>query len=145
MKLAAAAIFTSLAWTACSMAGVDRPLSIEPGQRFNLRAGEFVQTSDGGWRVGFEGVTADSRCPKGERCVWAGDATVRIWLQKGTGPKQTHDLNGAAGPAQAVRVLDQELRLLRLEPYPVNGKLISREAYVATLSLVRSAAADPDR
>jgi hypothetical protein len=119
--------------------------TIEPGATFNLRAGEFAQTADGAWRVGFEGVTADSRCPKGERCVWAGDATVRIWLQKGTGPKQTHELQAAAGAAQAVRVLDQELRLVRLDPYPVSGKAVERAAYIATLIFTRSAAAAPDR
>ena len=145
MKLAAATIVASLAWTACSMAGPARPVPIEPGKDFSLKAGESAQTPDGSLQVGFDGVTADSRCPKGTQCVWAGDATARVWLQQGPGPKQMHELRAAAGAAQAVRVLGHELRLLRLDPYPVSGRPIAQGDYVATLSLSRSPTADPER
>ena len=145
MRLAAATIVASLAWTACSMAGPARPVHIEPGKNFSLRTGESAQAHDDALRVGFEGVTADSRCPKGEQCVWAGDATARVWLQHGSGPRETRELHAAPGAAQAVRVLDHELRLVRLDPYPVTGKPIAKADYVATLTLSRSSAAESDR
>lgn len=135
MRWAAASIVASLAWTACSLAGIDRPVNIEPGKDFNLKPGQSALAPGANWRVGFEGVTADSRCPKGERCVWAGDATVRVSLQQASGPKQMAELHTAQGAVQSVRMLGVEVRLLRLEPYPVSGKTLTSQDYVATLTV----------
>lgn len=145
MKLAAALTATALAWTACSIAGPSAPLSIEPGKSFSLRPGESAQTADAALQVGFEGVTADSRCPKGTQCVWAGDATVRIWVQRGSGPREARELHAAPSATQALRVMDHELRLVRLEPYPLAGKAPTPADYVATLTLARAAASAPER
>ena len=145
MRLAAATILASISWSACSTATPAPAADIEPGQNFSLRAGESAQTRDKALRVGFVEVTADSRCPKGAQCVWAGDASVRVWLQRGNGPMQALDLHTAANAAQAVRVLDHELRLVRLDPYPVNGKAIAKADYVATLTLQRGSTTEPER
>ncbi len=146
-RAAAAIIVAALVWTACSVAGPVRSELIEPGQDFSLRPGELVQLRGDSLHVGFAGVAADSRCPRGEQCVWAGDATVRIWLQRGAGPRQARELRAAAGAGQTARALDHEVRLVRLEPHPVAGKALARQDYVATLRLTRAAAtADtPDR
>ena len=37
------------------------------------------------WTIGFEAVHADSRCPKGEACVWEGDAIVLITVRSAAG------------------------------------------------------------
>jgi hypothetical protein len=145
MKLATTLTATALAWTACSIAGPAAPLPIEPGKSFSLRPGESAQTSDAALQVGFEGVTADSRCPKGVQCVWAGDATVRIWLQRGAGPREARELHVAPSATQAVRVMEHELRLVRLDPYPLASKAPAPGDYVATLMLSRAAAAAPER
>ncbi|MBL0148431.1 MAG: hypothetical protein IPP87_06735 [Ideonella sp.] len=139
MRLAAATITASLAWAACSSAGPARPVPIELGTAFSLRAGESTQTLGGALRVGFEGVSVDSRCPKGEQCVWAGDATARVWLQQGGGAKDVRELHTASGAAQAATALGHRLRLVRLEPYPVTGRVIVKEDYVVTLMLSRGA------
>ena len=145
MRLAAATIVASLAWTACSTAGPAAPAPIELGKAFSLKPGEVALTADGGIRIGFTGVTADSRCPKGEQCVVAGDATVRVWLQQGAGPRQVGDLRAAPGKAQQLQVFAHELRLVGLAPYPVSGRVIAPADYAATLILTRSASGDPDR
>jgi len=134
-----------MAWTACSTAGPVAPLPIETGKAFSLQVGEMAQAADKGLRVGFDGVSTDSRCPKGEQCVWAGDATVRVWLHWGVGRREMRELHLAPGKPQATRVRNQELRLLRLDPYPVSGKAIAQANYRATLTLSDSAAADPER
>jgi hypothetical protein len=139
MKRAAALIAASLAWTACSVAGPARPAIVELGKDFSLKPGESAQTADAAWQVGFEGVGADSRCPKGEQCVWAGEATVRVWLQQGGQTRQSRELRSTPGTAQSVRVGSLELRLLRVDPYPVRGKPIARNEYKVTLLLA------PDR
>ena len=145
IRRAAAAITASLAWTACSVAGPSTATLIEPGQDFSLRVGESAQTRDGALRIGFEGVTADSRCPKGEQCVRAGDATVRIWIQQGAGQKETRELRTAPDAAQSARVMDQSIRLVRLDPIAVTGKAIAKSDYVATLRLTRAAANEAER
>lgn len=134
-----------MAWTACSTAGPVAPLPIETGKAFSLKVGEMAQAADKGLRVGFDGVSADSRCPKGEQCFWAGDATVRVWLQWGVGPRELRELHLAPGKPQATRVRNQELRLLRLGPYPVSGKVIAQGDYLATMTLSHGAAVDPER
>ena len=141
MRAVAATIAASLLWTACSMAGPAGPVAIEPGTNVSLRPGQSAQAGDTGLRIGFEAVLADSRCPKGEQCIVAGDATVRVWLQRGAGPRETRDLHTTPGTAQAANVLGLELRLLRLEPYPVSGSAIAKADYVATLALGPSTAA----
>lgn len=119
---------------------------MEVGKDFSLKVGASAQTADAALQIGFEAVTGDSRCPKGEQCIRAGDATVRIWVQQGSGPRQSRELRTAPGPGQAVRVRqDRELRLLRLEPYPVTGRSIAAADYVATFALSHGSGLDPDR
>jgi hypothetical protein len=117
------------------VAGPDPSTLIEAGQTFSLRVGETAQTGDGALRIGLEDVGADSRCPKGERCVWAGDATVRIWLQRRGGARERRELHTATGAANGGHAPSPELRLVRLDPVPVTGKVITQRDYVATLAL----------
>ena len=55
----------------------------ELGQPFDLKPAE-VATIDG-LQITFEGVSEDSRCPRGTQCAWAGDAAASFTLQKPTG------------------------------------------------------------
>ncbi len=115
------------------------------GQDFSLRAGESAQTRDGALRIGFDGVTADSRCPKGEQCIRAGDANALVWIQQGSGPKEKRELRTAPDAAQSVRVLDHFIRLVRLDPIAVTGKAIAKSEYVATLRLSRTSPNEAER
>ena len=115
------------------------------GEAFSLQTGESAQARDGALRIGFDGVTADSRCPKGEQCVRAGEATARIWLQHGSEPKEIRELHTAPAVAQSIRVLDRCVRLVRLDPIPVTGRAIAKSQYVATLMLSCDAADQADR
>lgn len=145
MKLAVATVAALLAWAACSTAGLALPLQFELGKNFSLKAGESAQASDPALRVGFVGVVQDSRCPKGEQCVWAGDATLQVWVERGAGPRVVRELHATPGAAQTVRVLDYGLRLVRLDPQAVTGKVIAQGDYVATLMLSRDSATESDR
>ncbi|MCV2355241.1 hypothetical protein LNV09_13885 [Paucibacter sp. B2R-40] len=142
MRLQAVVFAISLAWAAPLLAA---PLTSEEqasAQTINLKIGESAQARDEpALRIGFAGVAADSRCPKGAQCIWAGEATVRVWLQRGNEPKLTLELTSSSGSVKTLQVLDQELSLLDLSPYPVAGKAPAEEDYTATLSLSRSSAA----
>jgi hypothetical protein len=145
MRLAITAIAASIAWTSCSLAEPVRPVPMASGQSFSLKAGESAHSDQPALQLGFVAVTGDSRCPKGERCVVAGDATVRIWLRQGPGPMQTHELHAAPGAGQALSVGEHELRLLRLEPYAITGRAIAPADYVATFMLSTGAGAAPQQ
>ncbi len=145
MRLAATSLVIFLSGASCSAAGPAAPVPIELGKAFSLKAGASAQTGDAVLRVGFDGVTADSRCPKGERCIRAGDAAARVWLQRGSDPKERRELRTEPEAAQRVNVLGHELHLVRLDPYPSAGKATEAADYVATLTLDRGGGADPDR
>lgn len=152
VKPLAALLFGSLAWTACSVAspgaagsdpgGAGRTEVV--GRNFTLRPGEVATLGD--LRVGLEAVTSDSRCPKGERCITAGDAAVRVWLQHGGAPRVIRELRLVAAGAQTASAHTaggpgHEVQLLALEPYPVSARPIAAADYAATLVVRRSTAA----
>jgi hypothetical protein len=143
MRSAIAKVITFLLCTACSVGPPAQPASVGLSQPFSLRVGESARTHDGALVIGFEGVTVDSRCPKGERCVWAGDATVRVWLQKAGSTRLTRELHTAPGATHADGAASR-LRLVRLDPAAVSGKAIAQSDYIATLALGDDASA-PER
>jgi len=133
------------ALVAACVAGPSQPGRVALGQSFTLRVGESAQIEAEALRIGFENVSADSRCPKGEQCISEGDATVRVWLQKAPAPKETRELHTSPKEQGAVSDLSYDVRLLRLDPYPVTGRTIAQGDYVATLALTRGSSAAPDR
>lgn len=145
MSTAAATIVASLLLTSCSVVGSAPQEGAASAMVFTLRIGESALSGDGSLRIGFEDVTADSRCPKGERCVSAGDAVVRVWLQPRSGQREVRELHVTPAARQSARVLSHEVRLIRLDPYPVTGSVVARENYVLTLRLDRVAPVEPPR
>jgi hypothetical protein len=144
MRSAVAVLVTILV---SAMGGIDasEPDRVTLGKSFVLRVGESVQIGTEELRIGFEDVAADSRCPKGERCIWEGDATVRVWLQRESQAKEMCELHTSTkddGPAGA---LSYEVRLRRLDPHPISGRTIAKEDYRATLEVTRGSSAAPDR
>lgn len=135
MKSAVAPVVALLISTACSLTDSAQPVRAVPGQAFSLRVGESVRTDDGALMIGFVGVPTDSRCPKGEQCVWAGDATVQVWVQQAGGPRLMGDLHTASNALKPEKGPVLGLRLIRLDPHPIAGKVIAQGDYVATLSL----------
>jgi hypothetical protein len=51
---------------------------IEPGTQFTMAAHSDVPISGTDVHVTFDSVSNDSRCKKGQTCVWEGDATVNF-------------------------------------------------------------------
>lgn len=137
-----AALSGMVATAACS-----GPASAPAATEYQLRIGDAVQLSAGGPRIGFDGVSSDSRCPEGERCIRAGDATVRLWLQQGAAaPRQMHELRLGPGlPPARVPAGALDLHLLRLDPYPRAGRSIGIRDYVVTLGTLRRTNTDADR
>jgi hypothetical protein len=128
---------TATALAVCALGCAAQPATIKLGERLVLRVGESAVSPEAQLQMGVLAVTADSRCPKGVQCVWAGAATVQVWIQPAAGARSTVELRSSAGGSRAERVGGLELRLENLDPYPTAGKAIAAGAYQATLVLSR--------
>ena len=135
----------TLALVAGGFAGPPEPKSVALGESFELKAGDSAQIEAEALVIGFEGVSADSRCPKGEQCIWEGDATVRVWLRKASGAKETRELHTSSKEPGTLSYQGYGVGLVRLDPHPVSGKAIAQDDYRATLEVTRGSPADLDR
>lgn len=146
MKFSAWMGSMTLALAACASAALQPPKAIAVGQSFVLAMGESVRLDARPGQVlelGFERVVSDSRCPRGEQCVHAGEARVRVWVQQPGGAREPLELLHRPGAqAQAVAWPGQrlEILLLDLRPAPAKGAPEEPTVYEASLA-VRDAAA----
>lgn len=138
-----AALALAVMSCSCRSALLAQSKDVALAQSFTLRPGGAVPIGGEQLRVGFDAVLGDSRCPKGEQCIREGDATVRVWLQKGTGAREPHELRTTEAERSASSAAGYTVRLIQLDPYPVSGRSIGRADYVATL-VVSKGAAPPD-
>jgi hypothetical protein len=115
------------------------------GREFSIRAGRAVTLAREGLRLRFVRVAADSRCPEGVDCVWAGNAEVVI--EVGTTNRRvskTLRLNTNASPERPAedKYRTYTVKLVGLKPYPHASRKIRQGEYTATL-LVTQAEARP--
>lgn len=111
------------------------------GESFRLRAGQTTLIAGETLTIEFEAVGADSRCAKGEACLWAGDAVIRIRLQPAEAPGARLELHTASRQQRDTYFQGYRIQVLKLEPAPVSGRAISPTDYVATFVIVRGGAA----
>jgi hypothetical protein len=130
-------VLALLAWVAGSAAIASEPKVVALGRKFSLRVGESAQVEGEGLEIGFESVVADSRCPKGEQCIREGEATIRVWLRKAPGARETQELHVSSEDG-SLSGQGYELRALRLDPYPISGKATEASAYSASLEVARA-------
>jgi hypothetical protein len=114
------------------------------GQAFELRVGESARIESEALEIGFESVLADSRCAKGQVCVWEGDAVVRIWLRVGSEAPVTRELHTAARERGAASHQGYTARLLRLDPPRVVGRVPRPEDYRASFEVAPGSGAPPE-
>jgi hypothetical protein len=79
---------------------------------------------------------ADSRCPRGVTCVWAGEAIARIDVQDEQGARHEITLTLGPNPGQErARVAHAELRLVDALPYPRAGVAVEPDVIRAVVVL----------
>jgi hypothetical protein len=93
----------------------------------------------GALEVTFSEVVADSRCPKGETCIWEGEAIVRLALRSGDESGEVELHTSSRGPGTG-GFAGWVIELVSLEPHPVAGKPAAT-AYIAALRVSRGDAA----
>ena len=115
---------------------VARPRPVHLDESFALHVGEAAKVDSEKLEIRCDEVVSDSRCPKGAQCIVEGDATVRITVQKGSA-RTSYELHTSERAGQDAGVDGLTIRLLRLDPYPVEGKAIDGRDYEATLQVTR--------
>jgi hypothetical protein len=107
------------------------PSDVALGDEFTLAPGDSVRVGSRRLRVSFERVVEDSRCPSDAFCVSAGQVVIEA--KAGTSDGARYQLR----PGETVTVAGQQLRLLRVEPYPTTTSRIPAADYRATFVVDR--------
>jgi hypothetical protein len=140
VRIHALAVAATLVAGLVSADGTSQPRAAALDESVRLKVGEAARIEAEDLHLGFERVKGDSRCPKGVQCIWEGDATVVVWIQKGSEAKEMLELHTSSKGPAAASFRDYVVRLARLEPEPVSGRDVDPAAYVATLSVSRGSA-----
>lgn len=117
---------TSVSQPTTAQAQLDVPLSLHIGETANV--GDVSLT--------FTGIADDSRCPSRVTCVWAGAAEALIKVGVAGQASEETDLVIHGQNQESVQSHTQvggyTIRLIALDPYPVDPEPIPAEQYVAT-------------
>jgi len=103
---------------------------LQLGQNVDLRYGTSLVLPGDTTTVRFTDVTADSRCPSGAQCVWAGEATVLLTVG---GTQQVSLTLGADSSKATAIVRSAQVKMVGLRPYPAVNSTIAKADYVATI------------
>lgn len=130
-----AIVATSITLIGGCAASAESPIEVSLERDFQLQAGQSAFVTEANLTIGFQGVSLDSRCARGEVCVWEGDATVRVWLQQTGGSKDEFELHTSSRGQKVAVYKGFSVRLVAVHPTPVSGVEIAPTDYVATFQV----------
>lgn len=105
-------------------------------ETLTLRKGAQKTVAHGKLTVKFISVVEDSRCPANAKCVWAGNAKVRISVRSGRRAAKTFELNSTLSP-KSVAYDGYEIAFVELNPIPGIDKRPRLKNPVATISVTK--------
>lgn len=143
MRSAALLVFALAACGGRGSTSPDPTPTVRVGEEFTLGPGQTASVSEASWRVRFDAVTGDSRCPADVTCVWEGDATVRVVVTPGGQGPVTLELHTQQAAAREAKVGDLHLRLVRLAPAPRSAQPVPAGDYRATFVASRTPLTSP--
>lgn len=136
----ALSIFTTVACAGSGAAvGSNNPVGtkvVVVDQDFDLAPGATATIDGGALTLTFDRVAADSRCPTGVQCVWAGNGAVVLTVAPSSASKNSVTLNTML-PPHAATAAPYQISLVGLAPYPKQGSTIPSASYIATLRITR--------
>jgi hypothetical protein len=130
-----AIVAASIALLGGCAANAESPTEVLLERDFQLQVGQSAHVAEANLTVGFQAVSSDSRCARGENCVWEGDAIVRIWLQKTGGAKDEFELHTSSRGVNVAVYKGFSVRLVAVHPAPVSGVEIISANYVTTFQV----------
>jgi hypothetical protein len=93
-------------------------MQVSLGHEFILGVGQTAEVIGESLTVKFVEVTADSRCPNGAQCIWAGEATCRMEITlNGVTSENVFTISGGIS-SNAEAFFDKYTFDFTLEPYP---------------------------
>ena len=104
---------------------------------FMLKIGKEAAIQEEDLLIRFVSVNKDSRCPKGVKCIWEGDAEVLLEVRKGREEIKTFTLHTSQRFNQAELFGSFRIKLISLIPYPEKNMEIKPESYVSTLFVAK--------
>jgi hypothetical protein len=114
-----------------SFCACDADKEFDLDKSFNINYGDTHVNSSHRLKIEFEDVANDSRCPKGARCIWAGNAELKFKFSADTASEKI-GLNTNIAPKD-YKKFGYEITLKRLSPSKSTANPIEKEDYTATL------------
>ena len=99
-----------------------------------LAPGETMQVASTAFKLRFEGVSGDSRCPADAVCIQGGDAIVRVTAVAGVTPRVYELHTGTMAPVQHDGFT---ITMVSLVPYPFSSGPIAPYDYRLTVRITR--------
>lgn len=127
MKTLSLVIFLFIAFIAPSNAVEEPTLDKE----FSIKINSQAVIKNEAIKITFNKVLEDSRCPKGARCVWAGNAKVSLTVAKNNDQKNL-ELDSYEGKT-SVEYQGCEIKFVNLAPYPDAHKAATGDIVVTLL------------
>jgi hypothetical protein len=118
--------------------GSDVNASTGVNRSVQIRYGQEVLVPGYNFKIKFVAVPEDSRCPTGVNCIWAGNVRVLLHVAKAKSKpvKVELDLNPRDSPhGQTANYGNYKLKLLGVDPYPVDGQQRAAKDYTVTLDV----------
>jgi hypothetical protein len=106
-----------------------------PGAGFSLAVGKSATISGTDYRITFNRVTEDSRCPVDVQCVWAGDAKIELTVARNGAPDETRIIS-LTPPNSEATVGNVKIRFVSLAPTPRQSEPPAARPYVARLMVL---------
>lgn len=135
-KLSSASVISLLTAVGCAI-GADNAVETSLDESFQLRVGESALVQPENIELNFLAVASDSRCGKGESCIWAGDGVVQISVQVNGVDLGQHEVHSNEREGSAASFGEFHVRLVSLLPPAVAGTTIRQDEYVAVLRIAR--------
>lgn len=119
----------------------DDILNLKLGEEFEIGSNQTVSLPQENIVIRLVNVT-DSRCPSDVTCIWAGQTSVDLDIQKN---RHAYPLSlvSLGGKSLAVKSFDHYVvQLIKVDPYPISGKTISFSDYIVTLRILNKSPLD---
>ncbi|MDO8473111.1 MAG: hypothetical protein Q7T05_04760, partial [Dehalococcoidia bacterium] len=108
------------------------------GQQFELIPGQIASITGESLKVRFVEIVADSRCPTGVQCIWAGEVSCLVEIDYSGTTSRIVLTQGGSGPATTG--FNKYEIAFGVQPYPEAGKQIDKAAYRLQLTISKKAA-----
>ncbi len=109
-------------------------IQVQPGDTFDLKAGQKAQIRGTPITVRFVSVGQDSRCPSDVQCIWAGDAAITLRLTSTAAAVSELIVHTNLEP-RAIVYSGYQVRATDIRPAPKSGTPIPATEYVVRLQI----------